>query len=331
MADKMLRLRQEAARWFMRMQHAAPDHPERGRFEAWLMAHPAHAREYAAIAETWEDFDSTSRLNALARALERKRAELRGKRARLGKAVSRGVLGVLLVVSSGLLGHSMWREWQAQPVFELARSTGIGEVGQQGLEDGTLLTLNAGTSVDVVYYRDKRMVHLRRGEAVFHVAKDVARPFIVESGHARVTVLGTRFAVNRLDGMVRVSVDHGRVRVEATDASGKVRTAPLVLNDGQVAEVNAGELPRHSRRSASNAFAFQGGSVVFEEASLHEVAETLSRYRKKSVKATAEQEGPRITAVVQTRDIDRFLKLLSRIAPVSVLDTPGETRLVPRN
>ncbi|MDP2247886.1 MAG: FecR domain-containing protein, partial [Nitrosomonadales bacterium] len=195
MATTSNRLREEAARWFARMQNTAPDHPDRGRFEAWLMADPAHASEYSAFAETWEDFDSTSRLKSLAQALERKKAELK---AQSTKAVTRGILGLLLVVGCGLFGQKMWRDWMDQPVFTQASTTGIGQISKQKLADGTQLILNADTSIELVYYRNKRMAILKRGEAIFDVAKDPERPFIVDSGYARVTVLGTNFAVNRL-------------------------------------------------------------------------------------------------------------------------------------
>lgn len=331
MANHSQRLRREAARWFMRMRDAEPDHPERGRFEAWLMADPAHAGEYSAFSATWEDFDSTVKLKSLAQAMERKKAELAGQRARLGKAVARSLLGVMLVVSSGLLGHKMWREWEAQPLMQMASNTGIGEIGRQTLEDGTALVLNADTSINITYYRDKRTVTLKRGEVIFDVARDPERPFIVESGHARVTVLGTRFAVNRLTDLVRVSVDHGRVRVEAQDDSGSPRFEPIILNDGEVAEVNYGEKPQRIQRNAHDAFAFHGGTLVFDKAALGEIAETLSRYRKLPVRAQASPaSSAQITAVVQVRDIEKFLKVLPHIAPVSVHETASETQLAGR-
>jgi transmembrane sensor len=58
-----------AARWFVRMAGADPEDPERGRFEAWLAASPAHAAAYAAIADTWSDLESGVRCDALAQAM----------------------------------------------------------------------------------------------------------------------------------------------------------------------------------------------------------------------------------------------------------------------
>lgn len=69
----MRTLKEEAARWFAKMQHAGADDPVRSRFEAWLAQNPAHARAYAAFDELWSRFDSGAGLEALAAVLEQKR------------------------------------------------------------------------------------------------------------------------------------------------------------------------------------------------------------------------------------------------------------------
>ncbi|MDR1281844.1 MAG: FecR family protein [Opitutaceae bacterium] len=67
------------------------------------------------------------------------------------------------------------------------------------LRDGTRITLNANGSL--VYPNDfgpyARVVKLS-GEAFFDVARDTARPFVVETDSLRIRVLGTRFNVRAL-------------------------------------------------------------------------------------------------------------------------------------
>jgi transmembrane sensor len=330
MAAASQRLQNEAARWFMRMRDAAPDHADRGRFEAWLLADPAHANEYAAFAETWEDFATTSKLQSLAQAMERRKNQLAKQRDRIGKLARHSLLSVMLLAMGGLFGLQMWREWQAQPLMEVASATGIGEIGRQTLDDGTKLVLNADTRIRVAYFRDRREIVMERGEVIFDVARDPQRPFTVDSGHAKITVLGTRFAVNRLEHLVRVSVDHGRVKVEAQDAQGRAREGYVILSDGQVAEVGQGDVPRLVQRSAHDAFSFQNGTLVFSRATLSEIAETLSRFRTAPVSiAPGKTADTRVTAVVQANSIERFIKLLPRIAPVRIEHAPDQARIVP--
>lgn len=326
---RLLRLREEAARWFVRMRSSEPDHPDRGRFEAWLLGNPAHAREYAAIASVWEDFDSTRQLQSLAQAMQQKKTEATGN-AKLRKFASHNLFGILILVISCLAGVPMWQSWVSQPVYQLAENTGIGQIGHQTLVDGTRLVLNANARVKVAYYRDRRTVDIDQGEVIFDVTKDPSRPFVVDSGHARITVLGTRFAVNRLANLVRVSVDHGSVKVEAQqDRKAHAMEPYVVLHDGEVAEVNIGEFPHRVQRRAADAFTFPRGVLTFRQAYLSEIAETLSRYRASPVTTSAtDRFSTQVTAVVQVADMESFIQALPKIAPVSLRQMDGETRLV---
>ena len=191
--------------------------------------------------------------------------------------------------------------------------------------DGSTLWLNARTALSVTYFRKRREVRLDRGEVIFDVTHDPARPFIVDSGVARITVLGTRFVVTRLEDCVRVSVGSGRVLVNAPSGDA---SDGLILEPGEVAEITAHRPPRRVPRSAADAFAWERGTLVFDAAPLAEIAESLSRYRANPVRAHA--SDTRITAVVQVSDIEGFLRDLPAIAPVRVENSRYETRIVAR-
>lgn len=293
------------------------------------MGNPAHAREYSAIASVWTDFDSTRQLQSLAQAMEQQKTETVAVKTGLRKRIEQNLLTILVVVVSSLAGFQLWKDWASQPVYQVASSTGIGQIGRQTLADGTKLVLNANTRVNITYYRDRRTVDIGQGEVIFDVTRDSSRPFVVDSGHARVTVLGTRFVVNRLSDLVRVSVDHGSVKVEAQDQQKHIREPHLVLHDGEVAEVNVGGAPYRVKRDAVDAFTFQRGVLTFRQAHLSEIAETLSRYRTIPVTTnSASQPAMQVTAVVQVADMENFIKVLPRIAPVTIQQLDGETKLI---
>jgi transmembrane sensor len=167
---------------------------------------------------------------------------------------------------------------------------------------------------------------------IFDVAQDVSRPFVIDGGLVRITVLGTRFAVDRFAGKERVSVDHGRVRL----TTGSVwNRQTLVLEDGQVAEVDSLAEgiapPRRIDRPAMDAFAFEQGTIVFDGASLGEIAEMLSRYRGKPVRVGPGADTiPPFTAVAHLSNLEGFLTSLSRIYPVSLTEEPSQTLLSAR-
>jgi transmembrane sensor len=317
-----LKTRSQAAKWFMRMQGVADDHPARSQFEAWMMQNPTHAHEYAAIASAWHDFDSTQQLQSLAQAITLKNTQ--HKMNVVNKAAS-----IMLMIVVSFLGYVGWTEWQAQPLMQIALSSNIAEIKKQELPDGSKVTLNAKSAIDITYYRNKRVVTLKRGEAIFEVTKDANRPFVVANDIARVTVLGTRFLVNHVDHRVFVAVDHGRVKVEATNASDANAFMPMILTNGQMAEVNPNAAPVRLKRNAADAFGFAQGKLMFDEATLSEVAETLSRYRAEPVVAISKAgKQPHITAVMNIVDTEIFIKLLPHIAAVEVKHSQNQTQLM---
>lgn len=309
-------VREEAARWFARMHGGGS--ADAAAWRAWMDASPEHAREYAAFEALWRDFDSTPRAQALADAAQ----SLSGQRAHgRRRAVARGLLGLAGFGLAGLLGRHGWNAFQDGTTYAHRRETGIGERVALHLPDGSTLTLGPASRAALRYSRLQRSVVLEGGEALFDVARDTARPFVIDAGNARVTVLGTRFAVSRLPGLVRVSVAHGTVQLAARGGAG-----PLLLNAGEVGEIlEAATLPRRVPHDAQDAFAAaERGLIVFDQAGLPEIAATLSRWRRQPVRAeTSADGGPRITAAVQARDVEGFLQALPRIAAVRVQERDG--------
>jgi len=304
------RVHEEAARWFARMHNAEADDPERGRFEAWLASDPAHAREYAAFENFWQRLGNAKSWETIGQGLEQRRQQRR-------QALRHGLSAVLL---AGLGGEAIWWQWRSTAVWSTALRSEIGQTRRGTLDDGSQLSLGAASAADIVYSRAERRVALQQGEAAFDVVHDGDRPFIVEAGDIRVTVLGTRFAVNRLADRTRVSVDHGRVQVETGPFWRRQR---ILLQDGEVAELslpaNAEAQLARVQHDAAGAFAFENGFIDLRNAGLAEIATTFSRYREAPVVlAGPARRDARIIASVNVTDVDGFLRLLPKMAPVEV-------------
>lgn len=90
----------------------------------------------------------------------------------------------------------------------------LGNIRRAGLRDGSAVTLNSSAEIEVALRDAVRRVALVAGEASFDVAKDAARPFIVDAGPIRIRVVGTSFIVRLTDaGTVSVTVREGIVDV----------------------------------------------------------------------------------------------------------------------
>lgn len=157
--------------------------------------------------------------------------EGRGRDPRSGRSRLIAVAASILLVTAALTAYLL----APRGVYE----TAVGERRILTLEDGSSVELNSRSRIRVRFAENQRDVELLEGQALFHVAKDRHRPFIVHSDTVRVRAVGTQFDVNRKTTGTTVTVVEGRVAVYRDDASEPV--AAVVLP-----EINAKELPQLS-------------------------------------------------------------------------------------
>jgi transmembrane sensor len=153
--------------------------------------------------------------------------------------------------------------------------SGTGEQQTHILEDGTKLYLAPRSAVDISYTDGERQVHLLRGSAFFEVQPNANRPFHVDAGGTRTTVLGTSFNVHKSDSGVSISVAHGHVRVEDRSIS------PVVaqnLTEGDQLLVSWGKGAALSRVVPGNVASWRKGELVVRNLSVREVAEAFHDY-----------------------------------------------------
>ncbi|MBD1260574.1 FecR domain-containing protein [Maribacter polysiphoniae] len=81
------------------------------------------------------------------------------------------------------------------------------------LEDGSLITLNANSSLRFDNnHKGVRLAELD-GEAFFEIARDEQKPFIITTGSISTKVLGTSFNIKETDSVIDVTVATGLVQV----------------------------------------------------------------------------------------------------------------------
>lgn len=235
-----------------------------------------------------------------------------GRRKTLG-----ALLGLAGVGSSTTLAWQLWREWM--PRWQTAFATQAGHIGRLLLPDGSELTLGAESAVEVRLLATRREVTLLRGGAFFAVARDVTRPFVVQAASARVTVLGTRFAVE-MDAqgdqtVTTVAVESGRVSVQ-----GGTSTEALELDPGDTARVSGLAGPERTQpRSADAVAPWRTGWLDFDQVPLAEAAAQLNRYRPGARVAVAPEVGALpVLARVNIARSTQWLQGLAIVLPVNV-------------
>lgn len=159
-------------------------------------------------------------------------------------------------------------------------ATGKGETRVVALSDGSVITLNTGSELAVEFSDATRAVRLIRGEALFDVAKNVKRPFVVGAGDTRVQVVGTSFTVRNMEALpVQVLVREGIVEI-SDPVSDKGHVVRVAANTRAIA------LPDHSAISAipvvpaelHRELAWKDGFLAFEGQSLASAAAEFARY-----------------------------------------------------
>jgi len=160
--------------------------------------------------------------------------------------------------------------------------TGVGEQRTVTLADGSTVALNTGSVVEVAYSPARRDIRLLQGQALFQVAHNASRPFVVTAGDRTVTALGTRFDV-RLDGQaVKVVLVEGRVAVEPLRLRGVERIAPVLarhtLDPGEELIAVPDADVQVASTDTAQATSWRRGQVIFRDNTVADAVAEMNRY-----------------------------------------------------
>ena len=264
---------EDAALWVARIDRAPLSPQEQRELGAWL---DGDVRRRGAFAKANAVLVQADRARAL--------GPLPAEAAATGARVSRRGLflgGGGAIAAS--LGAVAWLSKGAL-VRPLLLRTAKGEIRLLPLSDGSSVTLNTNSVLKVAYSASRRDVALVSGEALFDVAKDRQRPFIVRAGDTRVRAVGTSFSV-RLEetGAVRVLVREGVVEVTRDGQPTPVRVSADVLAEAASSAAGAGDAGAVSTRqvgaeAVARGLAWRDGMLSFNGESLAEAAAEFDRY-----------------------------------------------------
>ncbi|MGE8627518.1 FecR family protein [Achromobacter denitrificans] len=297
-----------ALRWFMTLREAGADThagaAARAKLDEWLSRDPRHRRAFEACERDWLSLQPLAERYAPA-APPPRRAPRRPRFALAMAAVVMAVGGYLAWQTQQYADFSLW----GPRSFETAHA------GSEALamSDGTHVVMDVGTELNVAYSGQQRRVALATGAAYFDVARDPARPFVVEVGSGSVQVLGTAFEVQRLPDGLRVNVARGHVRVLPADGA-----PPVELFPGQSVRLEPGRVTPVRPISDSQVAAWRQNRLVFENETLEEVGRALSRRGVWSVQVDPSVRNLPVTLIVQLGDVVNALQALPDIAPVAV-------------
>ncbi len=325
-----------AAHWCMRLSDDDMAEGEWSEFEAWL-EEPGNADRIQHAAEVWQACaavaDRPAIIDVRATALDEYRSEsLRHEQtARWRRPVWFAGLAASLAVA--LLSAYAWQGWGANPAR--VYDTGIGERQVAMLDDGSRVSLDAATAVDVRMEAEGRKVELRHGRAKFDVAKDPLRPFTVAVGDKLVVAVGTSFSVELINGDVRVILYEGQVEVRDRDdrAVGAAVAPRVMLTPGAALVDPADDSARIkvSHPDLSNSLNWEQGMVNLDAESLSNAVERMNRYSsRKIVLADPSMGAVRVSGMFHTDNVDAFVEGVTTLYPIRERRVGEQIILEPR-
>ncbi|HEX3366634.1 FecR family protein [Phenylobacterium sp.] len=300
--------RAQAAEWLVRLQADDATDVVACDFDAWLSAHPANAAAYdATLAVTLELQTAADRIvDGLDAAPRRRRPASRGWL--LAGGVAAAATLALAVMPYGMLA----------PAVAQTYATAKGEHRTVKLADGSTIELNAGSSLSVTLGRHERHVVMPQGEAVFDVAADKARPFLIDVGDRTVRVVGTRFDVRHRGAELSVAVERGVVEVRpGHDLAGRVWR----LHPGQkldtIEGVTAVALTTVDPQQVES---WRVGRLIYRDQPLGDVVADLNQQFAKPI--TLEDPAlaaVRVSGVLVLDDQAAVIRRLALLAPIKAL------------
>lgn len=311
----------EAAVWVARLH--GPDRSRAMERECldWQARSAAHRLAFERCTDTWQAVSGVT-LSTYAHAAARQHD------VPVGRINTRRA-----VLASSVLGCAALLEWRLWP-GEQAYETGVGEQRVVMLADGTRMTLNTSTDVRVELTNVQRTMSVLRGEALFEVAKEPGRPFVVHVADAQVIATGTAFLVQSAphdggsDDAFGVTLIEGQVIVQRSSRAEGTPATPIVMAPGErlrVARRDDGSTRHDSSRTRldrphiDQLVAWQRGEAVYDDTPLSDAVAEMNRYSKVPIALVGDGVGAlRISGVFRTGDNESFARAVARLHGLSV-------------
>jgi transmembrane sensor len=334
----------EASAWFVEFRAGDVNDVARQHFIEWLRRSPEHIQAYLEVSGAWAELPTSDpeRKIDIPSLVARARSE--------ADVVALSPVGSRPTEGPSPEGPRMPWHWPRRAVMAIAAlallasltvrllgvgdfggsySTGIGEQRTIQLADGSTVEVNARSRVRVHLTDQQRDVTLLEGQALFRVAKDSRRPFVVRAGDAEVRAVGTEFDVYRKQSATVVTVVEGRV--ETYDQSGGSGATAILLSAGEQLTVLPHTVTKPTRTDTVAATAWVQKRLMFEETPLRDVAEEFNRYNRRPLTIDdRELQKVKISGVYSSTDPASLINFLRSQSSIRVIETENQVRVIRR-
>ncbi len=224
-------------------------------------------------------------------------------------------------------------------------ATKVGEQQLVVLDDGSRMTLNTNTQVHVSLGKTLRSVEVKQGEALFEVAKDSQRPFVVHAGGTEVEAVGTVFSVRVADGGDRradalaVALVEGQVAVRPDPSAwtkGLSSATPILMKAGErlklvkAAPATATQDSQQlDRPRMDSLLAWKRSEADFDDVPLPDAVNEMNRYSRTPITLldTGALAALRVSGQFHTGDNLSFARTISALHRLKLTERDGRLEL----
>jgi transmembrane sensor len=326
--EELTSVSEQAAQWRVAFDTATPSAAERREFVEWVTRGPERveaclriARVHSAVSRADVRWPATSAEDLVRDALAApddsvvplRPHDSRQRETTHRRPTLRWVTALAAsVVVAACLG---WWFLQARPEqFQ----TKLGEQHSFLLADGSRVTLNTASQIEVRLRADHRDVRLLQGEALFEVTHDAQRPFDVYAGPVAVRDVGTRFDIDRRATRTTITVVEGRVALIAADS--RTGTLPVLSARDRVSVDSAGPGAVEHDVNLAETTAWMQHELVFHHRPLGEVADEFNRYNVGRIQIRSSAlRAQEVTGTFRSNDVASFVAVLAGLPGVRMV------------
>jgi transmembrane sensor len=323
-----------AAEWLLRLRAGDTSHAVRGEFVDWLRESPVNVAEFLRASQVdvalreFQGWDQLARFEATnvheISPGDRLPGQVEAPRAVRSAWRWRPWVTSLAAIGAAAAGITLWSGTLAWRTIE----TGTAERREITLADGTVVDLGPETTLRLRFDERERRIVLKRGDALFQVAKEARRPFLVRAERTSVRAVGTAFGVERRpDSSVVVTVAEGRVAVTRGDGTSLpfIGEPPpleeIALTAGQQVDVpQTGAMGSVREVDSTRELAWVEGRLIFDDEVLSEVIRQFNRHNVVQIRLQDDALASRtISGVFSSSDPESLIAFLQSAIQVSIV------------
>lgn len=287
-------------------------------FESWLKEDEEHKKAFEEANLVYSIFQNIPKNHTQTLS---KNALKEAKKIKFIEKIVKPFIGMAAILCGLFIGYKFFI-----PEYEKDYKTQFSSLKQEILPDGSKLSIDTKSNLQIEYFKDKRKVFLENGQVLFEVAKDKSRPFIITSGKTSIEVVGTKFEVKNLEHITTVSVEEGVVKVSFNNHALLPNQDISLLKKGEKIVISdLGKITYLGKTDIEEIAPWRNDELIFRKITLKEAFDTFSRYQDLKVEFQNKNfENKLFSGKFNTLEIDKFLFAIQKIYPIKIVKSENK-------